>query len=383
MNTARIRSWLFDTAFPFWADVGVDREGPGFVEHLTVSGRPADVGFKRVRVQARQVYCFAQAHELGWTGNALDVAARGVTLLLDRAWLGADRGWASVLSRSGEAIDLTPDLYDIAFVLFALGWWLRASGDDRVIPVALGTLDFLDRSMRHATGEGYLHRKDGTEPHLQNPHMHLLEAVIVLRDATGHPRFVEEADRLLGLCVRRFYDPASATLAETFTDMWDRLPGPTGLLLEPGHHYEWVWLLDQAQRGRPRPGTGDVGPAMRALFDFAARSGQDSSGLVVESVTPGGVVVGSDHRLWPQLERLKAWIAMASRHGVAATGPVANGVDLVFRHYLATDPPGTWIETRDSALRPKADKIPASSFYHVVLAFAEVLRFEEQQGPVS
>jgi mannose/cellobiose epimerase-like protein (N-acyl-D-glucosamine 2-epimerase family) len=208
-------------------------------------------------------------------------------------------------------------------------------------------------------------------PHLQNPHMHLTEAMLVLRDSTGHPRFAAEADRLVSLCLRHFYDDGSATLTEEFDAAWARDPHVSKV--EPGHHYEWVWLLHR-YLGSERHDR-DVEHAMRRLFDFAVRFGQDPrTGLVRDGIDPDGRVALPDHRLWPQAERLKAWLAMAERHGTDPGPAVREGLDGIFRHYLATDPAGTWIDHRTAALAPRVDKIPASSFYHLVLAFAEVLR---------
>ena len=378
----RVDTWLRGVAFPFWADVGVDRLGPGFVEHLGPDGFPADVPFKRVRVQARQIYCFCQAAELGWRPDAIAIAQRGVDLLIGSAWQGVNRGWVSTLTREGAPLQRRPDLYDIAFVLFALGWWHKVTGDGRVIPLACQTLDFLAAHMRHPSGRGYQHRLDGEAPHLQNPHMHLTEAMIVLRDATQHPRFAEEADRLVELCLTRFYHEPSATLGEEFDAGWVRDPAPRAALVEPGHHYEWVWLL-HSYTGTHRP-SSDVESAMRRLFEFAARFGQGAaSGLVLDAVRADGSPAQGGHRLWPQAERLKAWLAMAERYGADCRRPVTQGVEHIFDHFLDVQPAGTWIDQRTPTLAPRGDKIPSSSFYHLVLAFAEVLRLRPllEDGP--
>lgn len=367
----RIELWLRDTAFPFWAAAGVDTAGPGFVEHLTLDGRPADVPYKRVRVQARQIYCFCQAADSGWHPDGVAIAQRGIDLLLKSAWQGRERGWVSTLTRDGAPLQRIPDLYDIAFVLFALAWWHRVTGDPRVTTLGCETLDFLTAHMRHPSGRGYLHRLHGEAPHLQNPHMHLTEAMIALRDTTGHARFAEEADTLVKLCLDHFLD--GATLAEEFNADWGRDPHPRAAEIEPGHHYEWVWLLHgYLGPGRQR---SDIEAAMGCLFDFATRFGQSSkTGLVLDAVYADGSPAKQDHRLWPQAERLKGWLAMAERHGVPAKQTIETGTADIFRFYLDTQPPGTWVEHRTPELTACADKIPTSSFYHVVLAFAEVLR---------
>lgn len=386
MPVGRVRSWLFDEAFPFWASVGVDRAGPGFVEQLTLAGEPAAVDFKRVRVQARQIYCFCQAQMLGWPGPATEVAGRAVDLLLSRAWLGVDQGWASMLTRSGEVLDDTPDLYDIAFVLFALGWWHRVTGDRDVLAVAHQTLDFLAAKLRHPSGRGYLHRLGGTALYQQNPHMHLTEAMIVLRDASGEGRFGEEASSLVRLCVESFFDPGTGTLAEYFDQDWCRDAGPAGRTFEPGHHFEWVWILKRYLDGEP--GDRDrLAPVMGGLFDFAVRHGRDpASCLVYDEIAADGAVLKASHRLWPQAEVIKAWLAISELDGRDPVPAVTRCADNLFRYYLDTSPRGTWIEHRRPDLGPEADKIPASSFYHVVLALAEILghadAFAAAQGSV-
>jgi mannose/cellobiose epimerase-like protein (N-acyl-D-glucosamine 2-epimerase family) len=58
---AAFAAWMRDHALPFWATVGQDRYGLGFVEHLTFDARPAPVVYKRVRVQTRQIYVYSAA----------------------------------------------------------------------------------------------------------------------------------------------------------------------------------------------------------------------------------------------------------------------------------------------------------------------------------
>ena len=93
---ACFRTWMVDDALPVWATAGRDAAGFGFQEHLTLDGLPAGVPFKRMRVQARQIYVFSHAHHLGLFGG-IDAAAdalRFITAEGDAAGrrLGADAG---------------------------------------------------------------------------------------------------------------------------------------------------------------------------------------------------------------------------------------------------------------------------------------------------
>ena len=80
-------------------------------------------------------------------------------------------------------------------------------------------------------------------PRRQNPHMHLLEALLALHAATGEKNWLRRAGALVDLFKRRFSDPQTGALIEFFAEDWSPRPGDEGRLREPGHQFEWVWLL--------------------------------------------------------------------------------------------------------------------------------------------
>src|SRR3990172_775831 len=179
-----VRHWMLEEALPFWAEHGVDRTFGGYVEQLNLDGSDAGVDFKRVRVVCRQIYVFSHAAILG-RGEGAALAQLGYDHLIANAWQGPDRGWARLLDRQGRVKDSTADLYDHAFVLFALGWYYRLTKDPQVLAWALRTLEFLDTRMRHPAGRGYLTSLPAAGPRKQNPHMHLLEAALANLEAGG------------------------------------------------------------------------------------------------------------------------------------------------------------------------------------------------------
>ena len=63
-----IRSWLW-TAFAVWSEKSWDAEQGGFVEQLSMEGEPDLDATRRVRVQARQIFSFAKAIEMGLARN--------------------------------------------------------------------------------------------------------------------------------------------------------------------------------------------------------------------------------------------------------------------------------------------------------------------------
>ena len=365
-----VRDWMFNAALPLWAQAGVDRVDGGFVEQLDFQGRDAGAPGKRTRVTCRQIYVFSHAALLG-QASGIDLARHGLAFL-DRAW-DADRGyWARLQDRRGAVIDATPDLYDLAFGLFALGWWMRASGEADRLDQALLAVDFIEREMRGPI-TAFKHALPAEGPRQQNPHMHLLEASLILSEATGHPRFALLADELVDAFKTHFFD--GRNLAEFFAEDWSRTATPEGRIVEPGHMFEWAWILAQHQRLSGDDHTATIRP----LVEFAETFGVDpATQVTAQQILDDGSPLDSGSRSWPNTERIKAWVAMGEIFGAPeASARMCGSARLLLDRYLATPTPGLWSDHFDAQGRAISTNVPASTLYHVFLAFAELLRFSE------
>ena len=363
----QLQDWAFDTGLPFWFDAGPDRVAGGFHEQLDFAGRPAPCGFRRLRVTARQVYVFSHAAVLGYT-DGLASATAALDLVWERAWQGPDRGWARLLDDRNQVLDPAADLYDCAFMVFAHAWHYRATGDGGSLARADATLDFIQQRMGHPAGGFVNLLPTASGPRLQNPHMHLVEALLALVEATDAARYRELAASLVGLIRTRVIDRTTGTLGERFTEDWQMWPGAEGTVREPGHQFEWVWILDKARQLLGIDITSDA----RLLYDSAARLGiNPQTGLVCNAVDPQGVVLDGGSRSWTNTERLKAEVVAGRLFGLdTAAGIEASGRALLDR-YLAAPVPGTFVDAFDAAGQPVAKAVPASILYHLFLAICE------------
>lgn len=384
------REWT-NKAIPALIGTAPDHRHGGYVERFDWSGAALDPGFKRIRVTGRQTYVFSHA-AIGGVAGAHEAASHGTAFLKGRC-LRADRQFASRLATSGTILDATADLYDIAFGLFALAWWHKLSGDAQAVDIAEASLAHLQDTMRSPSGRGFVAREGDSGRHEQNPHMHLFEAAIFLSAFTGSRKARMLVEELFDLAKTSLYDPATGTLAEFFDADWrpDVSSGP--IRVEPGHHYEWVWLLC---RYGELAGEPEAFVIADRLFAFAQAHGHEpATGLIRDAVDPAGKVLASDLRIWPNTEYLKAQVAMRERLGegpgfddAALTANLAR----IFRHFLtpqATGPAahladGLWIDYLDyPSLGPRCDHVPASTMYHIMFGFAEVLRHAGGHSPFS
>jgi len=369
-----VRAWIFDKALPLWAGAGLDRVHGGAVETLDFRGRDSGLGFRRTRVQARQTYVFSQAALMGWAPGG--EAAEHCWRFLQSARR-TDGAWVRRLDRTGAVQDPAADAYDMAFVLFAQAWRLRA-GDQDALVEAHATAEALDRLLLIAPGQGWSSAEDDPSWD-QNPHMHLLEASLELAQAGRDERFADRAKGILKLFRERLFDPDRGVLTEVFGDGWAR---PTGdrRTVWPGHHYEWPWLL---YRAREIVGV-DLSPEARALYAFAEGRGLDPETRLADDGLDGEAMVPRrTFRCWPQTEALKANLAMLEHEGLDTRARVAEITSQLLDRYLGVEPAGLWQDQFGPGFAPMAKDVPTSTFYHLLVAFTELLRLEPQlsKGP--
>lgn len=387
MDGQKISNWLFQSALPHWHEQGVDREYGGFTERLTPAGLPDKVDFKRIRVQARQIYVFSHAAlidpDLARRAEWRAAAAHGFEFMSRKYWQGPARGWARTVTPAGELQDIAADIYDQAFVLFACAWYYLAAREGRALESAGQTLDFLDRRLACTAYGGYFEglSRSGEliqgPPRLQNPHMHMLEAMLALHQATGDYAYMKRGAELFELFRTRFFDMKTHSLGEYFTREWMPLDGPQGQIAEPGHHFEWSWIL---RNYASLAGDAQAHEMAQMAFEFAREHGLNAqSNLVYDEIGRNGAIMRASHRLWPQTEALKAFVATAE-HGPAAGEceaarlRIAPAVDAIFEHYLIPGS-GIWHDQLDANRQPVSNFVPATSLYHLFLAFAETLRY--------
>tara|TARA_R110002073_G_scaffold43462_2_gene120984 strand:+ start:9750 stop:10940 length:1191 start_codon:yes stop_codon:yes gene_type:complete len=365
-----IAEWGLHEALPFWVANGWDTINGGFLESVALDGTPIRGDLRRVRVQARQIYVFARAHHEGWTDN-LERAEEAADLLRRRAWQADGQpGWAHVLTEEGAIADPIRDLYDHAFILLALAWLGRATGNASYFELADETLEFLDTAMV-GRGGGYVESLGGAQlPRRQNPHMHLFEALMALYRATGRPDIMARARTTKDLFDDIYFDSDRAVLREFYDQSWGGARGAVGRIVEPGHLCEWATLLHEFHRISGE----DLSPACEALYHTAMRHGVNpQTGLLYAAIDPHGRVLDASSRTWMQTEWLRTAILLRARGVPSAQRGVEHATSGLLKYYLSGVVAGGWIDRIDESGQRDCDRIPASTLYHFFGIIAECL----------
>ncbi len=360
--------WLRDEALPLWHRLGWDAKSGGFIERLTPDGLPDLEASRRVRVQMRQIYVYANAAFEGLYPPAAQLALDTLDFLLTRCRpAGARTGFAHLMDANACIVDAKIDAYDQAFALLALASVYRMTGDAQVRTLIDAELAHIDAAIAEPGTGLWFEGAPPSLPRRQNPQMHAFEAFIALFEATGDAAFLQRADAIVAHLDRGMILGTGA-LCEYFDEGFT--PLVDGQCAEPGHHFEWVWLLHRHARLAGRPPS----PAAARLHDWAMAHGIDMGGFAIDACHTDGVVKDGGRRLWPQTELIKAHLAReeVGVQGAAAAADVV--LSALMTSYFTDLPRGGWVDRYDATGALSDGRMPVSSFYHVYVAISEAAR---------
>ncbi|WP_244816717.1 AGE family epimerase/isomerase [Caballeronia sp. Lep1P3] len=307
---------------------------------------------KRYRAMAcaRQLFVFSDAGDLNHAATLFDSL---------RHYFQDKRhgGWFYSVDANGAPLERQKDLYTHAFVVFACAHYARQSGSAD----AFALLDETSRLIEARFGNGgdvlnaALAEDFATtlEGPLQNPLMHLAEAWLAARDATGDAAYDTRLATLAQTVARLFVHEPTGCIAE--------LPvGAAGNRLEPGHQFEWYFLAIGSRHAAFE--SAGLNARLERAFDFAQRYGIDArTGGVVAALDEAGNVIDGTERIWAQTEYLRA---LATRGD--ALGQQIERYRARFLHARG------WVECRSADGNISRADMPSTTPYHLATAYASL-----------
>ena len=357
-------AWLNNHAYPVWSLQGIDAANGGFVELLDQHGKGMAKP-RRARVQPRQIYSFAMAKQFGWRGDINGIVRRGVDYFT-KNYRREDGLYRTLCDTEGRPLDDRAFLYDQAFALLSLAHAssvLNARAEFE--PQALALREVMEQQLR-TQEKGFISSDFHSETRESNPHMHLLEACLAWSRVGTDSGWTALAEDLTDLAMNKFIQPNGA-LKEFFTDDWQPASGISGRIVEPGHQFEWAWLLLQCNRKDAQRRRA----AALKLISIGETHGV-RNGVAINALLDDFSVHDASARFWPQTERIKAAVLAAQITGNEQYWTTANNAVEGLMRYLNTPVKGLWLDviTPDGKLIDAPS--PASSFYHLVAAIAQL-----------
>lgn len=359
---------LRDVILPIWLSEGYSATEGLFAERLDLQGKTIHDVPHRAMVQARQIYVYGHAALSGIFPDGGDIALQAMENLIAKYddTGGAEHGLCFSISRGNDIISPVRDSYTHAFILLSLATAYQLSGKKRFRQAIERTTHFIEN---HLVDQRFWGVYDQSPPSqkqkAQNPLMHLLEAYLAAHEAVPDGGFLERATHIVRHFREKIWINDLGVLAEYYEEDWSKLDRQSAdAFFEPGHQFEWAWLLHWygALSGTDQTGVADD------LWASACRHGLREGRLCYDEIALSMEVRKPSHRLWPHTEGAKIAAVRASA-GLSDGLPLAKIMASTLNDTFLRRPfEGGWIDRVDGKLMPLVDFVPASSLYHLYSA---------------
>ena len=356
-TAATLRAHYQRVVLPIW-------RGPGFNAALRLAyeavaedgSTPLPAHRYRAMACARQLFVFSQAGDID---HADTLFASLRTYFQDTE----NGGWFYSVDANGAPHERHKDLYTHAFVIFACAEYAKrasAAAVGEAVAVLEETSAVIERRMGI---DGGLFSSATTEDFstalgtpLQNPLMHLTEAWLAAREATGAAVFDRRLEKLAAAVAGTFVHQPTGCMAE--------LPiGSANNWLEPGHQFEWLFLVEGSRHAAFE--AAGLNRALFRAFDFAQQFGVDpATGGVAASLNEAGGVIDSTQRIWAQTEYLRA---LATHAGDRVRAQLPAQIERFAERFLR---PHGWIESQAADGGIVRAELPSTTPYHLATAYA-------------
>ncbi|MDR7284771.1 mannose-6-phosphate isomerase [Pseudomonas corrugata] len=350
---ASVQQHFQDVIVPLWQGPGWNADMALPYEALDAEHQPLAPQRYRAMACARQLYVFSSL--IGQVPAAQERAAALFRSLQQHFHDAEHGGWFYSIDPHGAPLDQRKDLYTHAFILFACAHYWEKVREPLVESVLNAALEVI--AQRFATGDGLyeasLDRDWSTlaSGPLQNPLMHLAEAFL----ATLSVREDIPVQRaLIELCTgmqKRFIDPQQSVLMEKplgAVDNW----------FEPGHQFEWYFLLESS----PLLRDSILHASLSRAFTRTEQLGVDSyTGAVVAMLDLEGSAMDATQRIWAQAEYLRALTLRPNNEA-----SVLRQLRALQQRFLHA---GGWYECRDEKGEVSRKDMPSTTPYHLATCY--------------
>jgi len=255
LNKQEVTRELKENILPFWRNMA-DEEGGGFYGEADFYGNINKTAGKGCILNSRILWTFSAAYRV-FGDDAYKACAQRTRDFLSTAFLDTTNGglyW--LVDHIGKALDTRKQFYNIAFGIYALSEYYRATGDRSSLELAMalfdrteqygldssagGYIEACDREWR-AVSDSRLSGKDLNCPKSMNTNLHVLEAYTNLSRAGGDERARKALEALLRITLDKIVN--RDWHFELFFDMnWNSLVKD----ISYGHDIEGSWLLYEA-----------------------------------------------------------------------------------------------------------------------------------------
>ena len=347
---------------PYWMNMMRDDDNGGFYGRISGEGLLVPEAEKGAILNARILWTFSSAYRILRREEYLSAACRAKRYVIDCFY---DRLYGGVfwsLDCKGHPLDTKKQIYAIAFTIYGLSEFYRATGDKEALDYAVLLFEDIENHSFDSLQDGYLEaftrewdriedmrlsEKDENESKTMNTHLHILEAYTSLYRVWKNERLREQLVHLIGLFTDRIIDPVTGHLQLFFDDDWT----VKRKIFSYGHDIETSWLLHEAALVAGDSDVLDKVLPMVRRVALAADEGLCADGSMVYETLVDEGVTDSERHWWVQAENVVGQLNLHQHFGdEVALERAFSGWEFIKSHIIDREG-GEWFWSVDSGGR--------------------------------
>ena len=308
---SHLKKELTEDILPYWSKK-ICKGDTGFYGRISgeeVIDPEAPVG---AIMTSRILWTFSNAFRLFRREEYKTMAMQAKSLIINNFYDIEQGGIYWSINPDGTPLDTKKQIYAIAFCIYGLAEWNRASGDEEALELAKKLYRDIEKHSFDTCKNGYfeaftrewgeiqdmrLSDKDANESKTMNTHLHVLEAYTGLYRVWKDGSLAAQLKNLIGIFLDRILG-ADAHLRLFFDDDWN-----CGYkIYSYGHDIEASWLLHEAALVLGDEAT--IGKVEKEVPRIAAAAGEGftaKGGMIYEKDNATGHIDGDRH-WWVQAE---------------------------------------------------------------------------------
>ena len=327
---------LTDNILPYWLDKMQDPRG-GFYGRRDGEDNLVEDAPKGAILNGRLLWSFSAAYRVTGRDEYRVAAERAYRYITDYF---VDKEYGGVywsLNADGTPLDTKKQFYAIGFMIYGLSEYVRATGDEHALELAISLYRDIERHSRDLDRAGYieaaqrdwspiadmrLSEKDANAAKTMNTHLHIIEPYTNLYRVWPDEGLRNAIVDLMHVFLDIMEDPDTHHLGLFYTEDWER----TDHEISYGHDIEASWLLMETAQVLGDPDLlAKTLAHTRAIANAALEGRRDEGSMIYEREVEanGNVRIDTDLHWWVQAEAVIGLVYLYKFHGVEEALPKA------------------------------------------------------------
>lgn len=320
-----VKNELEHNILTYWKDNITDTFTRGFYGRISGDETLHTDAIRGAIMNARILWTFANAYRLFRNSEDLKTATIAKNEIIDRFYDNEYGGIYWSLTHDGIPCDTKKQIYAIAFAIYGLVEFYRATGDEQSLDYAIKLFHCIEEHSNDSVHGGYfeafnrdwspiedmrLSDKDANESKTMNTHLHILEAYTCLYRVWKDPIIKTRLSELIEIFISKILDQAGH-LKLFFTEEWECSYD----IHSYGHDIEASWLLHEAAIVLE---DNDILLRVESIVPkiaVAADEGLRSDGSMIYEKNNASGHIDSDRHWWVQAESVIGYFNLWEHFG--------------------------------------------------------------------